>query len=496
MAASEGSVLPFREAWRGLHLAALLVVVGAFFLVTAVVYDARTSPTGDEPHYLVISQTLLTYHSFDVGKAYDHHDYRGFYDGPLDLSHTVTNYQGLRMPVHGVGGPILWLPLFALAGRLGATLFVAAISLVVIVEIFRFLDERGIRRRTALPVAGSFAVATPFFAFAHLVFIDVIGAWAVIHVFRKILKDGELRRRELVACSTLLGILPWVHVKFIVLEALLLVFLVGRVIAGGRPLPVTAVARATGARWKQACWAILPAVGLGLAFEAFNHAMWGTFNPGYVYCQIDRAIPFTYSPVRGLIGTFLDREYWIFISAPLPVLAIPGFVLAVRGRVGMLNLYFPILAVCYIALFVAKRDWQGGWTPPGRFILVLLPISAYYVGYLLDRLDRLDRPLAWPAFWLLGAMGAVYNLASLQSAHGGFSTGVGRNQTIGQIQKALLHRSLTRYLPSTVATIDYGTVVAWTLVLCVVCGFVLLRVPTPGQEVPSPAARAVPRDSS
>jgi hypothetical protein len=467
------------------------VVVGAFFLVTAVVYDARTSPSGDEPHYLVISQTLLTYHSFDVGKAYDHRDYRGFYDGPLDLSHTVTNYQGLRMPVHGVGGPILWLPLFAVAGRLGATLFVAAVSLVVIVEIFWFLDERGIRRRTALLVAGSFAVATPFFAFAHLVFVDVIGAWAVVHLFRKIVKDGKLRRSELVACSTLLGILPWVHVKFIVLEALLLVFLLGRVIADSRPMPVAALARATGTRWREACWAVLPAVGLALAFEAFNHAMWGTFNPGFVYGQIDRAIPFTASPVRGLIGTFLDQEYGIFISAPLLVLSIPGFVLALRDRVGVVNLYFPVLAICYIALFAARRDWQGGWTPPGRFILVLLPIAAYYVGYLLDRPDRL---LAWPAFWVLGAMGTVYNLVSLQSAHGGFSTGVGRNQTIGQIQEALLHRSLTQYLPSTVRTIDYGTVVAWTLVLCVVCGLVLLRVPDMGEEVPSPAVRAVPRD--
>ncbi len=486
MAASDSPVSPLREAgWRP-HVAALLVAVGAFFAVTAIVYDARSSPSGDEPHYLVISETLLDYHSFEVAKTYQHGDYRSFYNGTLDLSHTRTNYQGLPMPVHGVGGPILWLPAFAAAGRLGATLFIAAVSLIVIVEIFRFLEELGIRRGTALLVAGLFAAGTPFFAFAHLVFVDVIGAWAVIHLFRKILKRGALRRSELVSCSMLVGILPWVHVKFATLEVLLLVFLLARVMAGGRPMTVTALARTIGARWTEICWAVLPAAGLGIGFEAFSHAMWGSFNPGFVYSQIDRAIPFTASPIRGLVGTFLDQEYGIFISAPVLVLAVPGLVLALRDRVGPLNLYFPILAVCYIALFVARRDWQGGHTPPGRFILVLLPISAYYVGYLLDRPHRL---LAWPAFWLLGAAGTVYNVASLWSAHQGFSTGVGQNQTIMQIQQVLLHRSLTQYLPSTVGTIDYGTVVVWALVLCAVCGLVLLRVPSVGREVLSSSGR-------
>ena len=346
MVASDGPAFPFREAGRRPHLAALLVVVGAFFLATAIVYDARTWPSGDEPHYLVISETLLRYHSFEVARTYDHGDYLGFYSGTLDLSHTATNYQGVPMPVHGVGGPILWLPLFAVAGRLGATLFVAAVSLIVIVEIFKFLEEQRIRRRTALLVAGLFAVATPFFAFAHLVFVDVIGAWAVIHLFRKALKDGELRRSELISCSILLGILPWIHVKFITLEALLLVFLLAKVIADGRVMSLSAVARAIGARWSEICWAVVPAAALGLGFEAFTHAMWGSFNPGLVYGLIDRAVPITANPMRGLIGTFLDQEYGIFISAPLLVLPIPGIILVVRDKAGPLNLYFPILAVC------------------------------------------------------------------------------------------------------------------------------------------------------
>jgi hypothetical protein len=166
------------------------------------------------------------------------------------------------------------------------------------------------------------------------------------------------------------------------------------------------------------------------------------------------------------------------------MLAIPGIVLAVRDRVGALNAYFAILAACYLALFVARDDWEGGWTPPGRFILVLLPLFAFYVGYLLDRPNRF---LAWPVFWILGAVGTAYNLVSLQSPNHGFSAGVGQNQTITYAQQLVPHLSLTRYLPSTVKGMDYELVTVWVFIVAAICGLVLLKLPLEERRLPSPA---------
>ena len=468
-----------RPILRSPHLAALIVATGLLFLITAALYASVAWPTGDEPHYLVISETLLKYHSLDVVKTYQNRDYLSFYNGTLNLSHTVTNDAGIRVPVHGIGGPILWLPLFAVAGRMGVVLFMVGVSLLVIVDIFKFLQERGISKTSAVAAAGLFAAATPFFAFAHLIFIDLLGAWAVIYVFRKILKEGDLRNREIFSASVLLGIQPWVHVKFIVVAALLLLFLLARIVADNRVMPVHAIAKAVLAHWKQVCWALVPAAVLGLGYEAFTHAIWNSFDPLLVYGQGDRTFPLTASPVRGFAGTFLDQEYGIFITAPILVLAIPGFVLAVLDRVRPLNLYFTVLAVCYLSLFVARSDWEGGFTPPGRFILVLLPMFAYYIGYLLDRQNR---PLAWPAFWAFGAVGTAYNLISLQSPSHGFSSGVGQNQTIVYIQQLLLHRSLTQYLPSTVKEIDYTKLLVWVTIVAVVCALSLLKPPTVKQN--------------
>src|ERR1700737_2591773 len=113
MPATPRSDYLLRPVRQSPYLAGLVVGIGGFLLAVAVLYARTIWPTGDEPHYLVISQTLLKYHSLDVARTYQNRDYLSFYNGVLDLSHTVTNYQGRQVSVHGVGGPILWLPLFA-----------------------------------------------------------------------------------------------------------------------------------------------------------------------------------------------------------------------------------------------------------------------------------------------------------------------------------------------------------------------------------------------
>jgi hypothetical protein len=108
-------------------------------------------------------------------------------------------------------------------------------------------------------------------------------------------------------------------------------------------------------------------------------------------------------------------------------------------------------------------------------MLVLLPVFAFYIGYFLDRRNR---PLAWPVFWILAALGTAYNFLSLQTAAHGFSAGVGQNQTVVYFQQLVLRRSVTQYLPSTVGEIDSNRVVAWVLVFAAVCTLAMLRPPS------------------
>ena len=74
-------------------------------------------PQGDEPHYLVISQALHLYGSLDVAQVYAHRDYLAYYPLPLD-PHVSPGPDGQPLPLHSIGGPLLWLLPFACgAGR-------------------------------------------------------------------------------------------------------------------------------------------------------------------------------------------------------------------------------------------------------------------------------------------------------------------------------------------------------------------------------------------
>src|SRR6266568_529603 len=120
----------YAQKYRTLLLAAICSIL---FFVTSYVYVQlfANPPTGDEPHFLIISQTLLKYHSLNVMLDYQHGDYRAFY--PINIGpHVSRNVNGQLLPLHSIGAPILWLIPYFFLGRLGAVLFISVVSFLTI----------------------------------------------------------------------------------------------------------------------------------------------------------------------------------------------------------------------------------------------------------------------------------------------------------------------------------------------------------------------------
>jgi hypothetical protein len=114
---------------------------------------------------------------------------------------------------------------------------------------------------------------------------------------------------------------------------------------------------------------ILSAAGLAL----FHHVLYGFFDPRRVYGPRPelslRALP------EGLLGLLLDQEFGLLAYAPVFALALPGLV-----RLGR-ELRRETVAAAALALGVALTAaswhmWRGGWNPPGRFLLPILPVLA------------------------------------------------------------------------------------------------------------------------
>ena len=101
------------------------------------------------------------------------------------------------------------------------------VSLLIVANVFLLARALGVGPRTAFAVGLTFAIGTPILTYSCLVFVEPIGALGCVYALR-LLHTPTLRTRDLLLVSTCLGVLPWVHARFLLFPPLFLTFLLLR----------------------------------------------------------------------------------------------------------------------------------------------------------------------------------------------------------------------------------------------------------------------------
>lgn len=435
----------YRIVHHKYYLWLLAIACVVFFSATFYYVSVGLTPSGDEPHFLIISQTLLKYHSLNVMADYAHGDYHSFY--PLEIdAHVTKNAWGQLLPVHSIGGPILWLLPFWLLGRPGADCFISALCVLTVLNIYQCLCLLRIRAELAFWVSLLYVCASPLFIYAHMSFIEPIGSFICIFVFRKLLElDDPVYhtrvRSTVLLCSSLLALLPWVHIRMTSLVAILWALWLYRIYTNWH-----------WQRWVLYIWATLPLCISALLLEVYSVIIWGSWNPAanQIYSG---SKPFEVLPFKGMLGILFDRNFGLLVCFPLCFLLVGGIILAWRRQWRFYNVSILLLTVPYIIEFTSFRHWSGGWSPPARFMLVLLPLYAFYFAYTLQHLRA----------WLASAIivlaligGSTYNVLTLLTPYHGFNDEGRANRALTPL--ILGGRPLSSYLPSL-------TVIKWPLLL-------------------------------
>jgi len=438
------------------YLPILILISSLLFFGTALYYvRAGINPTGDEPHFLIITQTLLKYHSLNVMADYLHGDYHSFYSAVIQ-PHITKNARGQTMPLHSIGGPLLWLIPFALLGRLGAVWFISALSVLIIINIYKCMVLLGIRPGYAFITALLYACASPLFIFSYLTFIEPIAAFICLYVFRKLLED-DMSTPALLLCSCLLGLLAWVHIRLVSFEALLWCFMCYRIYSQWR--------------WRRPLlylWWILPIFVLSALFEVYTIVYWGTFNPSANQIYGGSTI-FEVLPFKGMLGIFFDQDYGLLVCFPLCFLFVAGIVLAWHKQFRRYNFYILLLSIPYIIEFTSFRNWGGGWSPPGRFMLVLLPLYAVLFGF---ALQCLPGRLSYALSAIMFVWGFGYNLLALLPPDYSFNASPAHNNALAHIKFGNI--ALTSWLPS-VLSINLWVLLPWIFAyLMITVGVIVL----------------------
>jgi hypothetical protein len=343
------------------------VFLPAVFLIYTVVAgraQLQVGPQGDEPHYLMVAESLLRDGDVSLEKDYGERRYAVFHDAPLEPHYRVRGRGGAIYSLHAVGLSVLILPAYALAGYAGASLFMALLAALLALEVREWV--RGLTGRDGLAEAAgwAFALSPPLIHYAGLVFTEVPAALAVAFALRRS-REERLGRRAALAVGLAVAALPWLNIRYAPLCALLLVHALWR----HRHLrPAAALIAPT----------LVSVAGLIL----YHQALYGFLDPRRVY---GRRPEIALATLReGLPGLLFDQEFGLLVYAPFLALAVPGLVFFWRRD---RRQALAAMALVLVTLLTAGtwHMWRGGFNPPARFLVPIAPVLAAAVAMAWDR---------------------------------------------------------------------------------------------------------------
>lgn len=341
----------FRVLWPGLATAGI-VAVAMSQLAAGPIY-----PGGDEPRYLVVTQSLLSDGDLRIDDNHARGDYRAYYGGTLKPDHLVPpGPQGATYSIHPVGTSVLVAPGFAWGGYRGA-----AATILLVAAAVGLLLWRALRRLFASPGAATFGWLTvvtsaPFVLHGFAIYPEVPAALAVLAALWW--RDRPDTRLDALVRGLAVGVLPWLGTKYSPMAAVIVLLLVARAPRD----------------WRRAVTIGVPVALSVSAWLAWFALLWGSPLPTAPY---GTARPTALGNLAaGLPGLFFDQEYGAFAVAPVLAMAVAGWWRLWRRGADNRRLAVESLApLAALALTVAAHQmWWGGSAPPGRQVTAALPL--------------------------------------------------------------------------------------------------------------------------
>jgi hypothetical protein len=340
-------------------------VVFALYAVVAVRAQLQVGPQGDEPHYLMVTDSILRDHDVSLADDYAAGRYRGFFGGTLEPHYRVRGRHGEIYSLHAVGLSLLILPAYAAGGYPAASLFMALLAALLAREIRELLREWSGSGGLAEGVAWLVAFSPPLIHYAGLIFTEIPAALAVAVALRRGRDPARATRPAGLAWTAAIVALPWLNVRYAAVAAILVVF-------------------ALAARPSRRVMAIVLAAALtsvvGLALWHFH--LYGFFDPSRVYGRRPE-LSLALLP-EGLQGLLLDQEFGLLAYAPVFALALPGLFFLSRSSRRLAAAASALLLVVIVTAG-SWPMWRGGFNPPARFLVPVVPVLALCVAAALRR---------------------------------------------------------------------------------------------------------------
>ncbi len=322
-------------------------------------------PSGDEPHYLVITQSLLNDGDLRIENNHRDAQYLAYVDRALAPDFLQRGVDGQIYSIHAPGTAATVAPAFMVAGYPGAVLTVIGLTALGMALVWQaaFL-------LSGVPGAAWVAwlaatTAAPVALHGFTIFPDPLGATAVMVAVLALVRlevspaFGHGGWRWL-GTGAALATLPWLHTRFALVAAGLGLALVLRLMR--RPGGWLDIARL-------------------LAVPAVSAVGWFTYFWG-VYGTLNPAAPYGPRPggglafvPAGLTGLLADQQFGVGPNAPVMLAALVALVMLTRRRPRLAGELL-LTALSYLMVAASYPMWWGGDSAPARFTVVVLPLLA------------------------------------------------------------------------------------------------------------------------
>lgn len=354
--------------------ARIAVLVGATLLAAALVllpYDRAIQPlASDEPHYLIVVQSIVLDRDIELANDYAGDRYFSFFPERLLEIHGIHVGPAIYS-IRDMGLPVLAVIPYALAERTGVLALMCLFGGLLAAQLYLLLRDLAFDRRVALLAVSVTAFVHPLLTYTTQIYPELIAALVFVTVARLLRRGTASSLRELALASAFVGALPWLATR-----TWFMVAGVGLAVAYAALWPRRDLVRRFAA-------AALPFAALVLLLGYLNWRMFGVFLPGAGYYLLrGQQEVVSFAPHVGLAGLFFDRAFGLVPRAPIYLLAFLGAAaLWRRRRSGGLLLAALFAGWALHLLFIADiAYWYADGSPPSRYLLAGLPFLAVAVA--------------------------------------------------------------------------------------------------------------------
>lgn len=354
--------------------------------------------SGDEPHYVMMADNLLHYGNFNLELSYKDKLSQNYYVGDLDphISPASDKESGAWYSIHTIGLPILITIPYALAGVLGARIFMILVQLMFIPVFFLILKKY--IKNSKRCWFGIFALLLcPLYwqnvgaIMPDLILLTMTGV-AVLLFDKK-----DVVSNIILVILTLLTY--YIHTKGLLLIGPILLFKYIRDIYSSGFLS-----------WLKKSWPYLAILIIGMCgYSLYLLMCYGSISPTSLYGSNGQL--FSANPLCNFVAALTDRSKGILIYFPLLVLFPVYFIRwlkldfkkifmnfkknLTKKHANLKGTYFLgagvlVGVIIFLITQLGFTDWSGSTAPNARYALVFLVCAIFVMTKYINIQNRLE----------------------------------------------------------------------------------------------------------